>query len=1041
MFARRILGGTMFLAVCSAVAALACSDIDRPLDQRGTKPIAQLQQEPPILLSLTCEMNSNSSSIACKSPITAAPPGVNASVIYGATATYAIFFPYNLVKDTVAHTWQFTAYLQNLLKQSIGTLNGTATTGVKVFVTDFHATTGTGAVSVANADGTGTFTAPNQPYFNYNQISAPSGYSGNKLWKFNVPNTVSAVSMSILISTDFPAEQSVTVAPPATLPTWVHSDTNTSGRAGTTAIPGRFTKQIVLVYFRPTATLADRQLAIAFVNGTVVGGKLYPDGMSGYYAVQVQDDGTGSGILSARSRLRTLPQVETAVVEGRFSVQYLRPDDDGDYKKWGLNPDSTDLANKNWSLEAIDAPFAWGCSVGRSTQKIGVADMGMHAIDDIYTNIDPASRALVHIDDTTHHGTLVLSELAAVGNNQKGMTGVMWRAAVRTIDPSLDSLHNFRFKGFLPDGVGDAIAIFGRLKIPVVNISIGMEWIGPDSVHAKKPGSAADILLANDAFTNMMEGLRISQRQVAGTQLPLIVVAAGNFPYAGNAGSTDSWWSVVPRLADSLHDTVLVVGASNQTRGVAWFSGVNAPGGHNYVDLMAPGDSIWSLNADGLFEAHSGTSLAAPEVTGAAGLLVSFDSTLGTMSPGFGAPELKRLILSGADSNMTPEGNVRMVGPYKFLSLYKPLVLAARRPGAPLCGNRVWSVNGQVVAMRNSTVNETLFSTGESGGYMTVMHGGHRIHFLGDSSFNDREFVFDGTHWNEATNPDTLPPAIPGGSAYSELQASHDGDSAVIVQAFQNGAAEQVNVSLEAVSTRLTKPLSSWSVPLSDNSSHFCRSQGARFETDTLPPFATHFRGYVCGDSTGVSGSFETANAQAAYSPLGDRVIVTINRSITQSTGVQDWQTCPGSTADPYTGVPLRQCRSASYQQTDEAALVYAVRTADGARSQLTNVAAGDVFWRAVSEPGTELVLGIGAVTSTWDIVPYYFYNQATGGSSLTFIDSNSTRLVSNCRLEYRTLATGTVNSTTPTNDPCTADGLEGSGTFSPRRVANSGAN
>jgi len=317
----------MFLVVCSAIAGMACQGFPVPVDRRRSEPIAPESHRSPVLLSLTCEVTASSATIACKPPVIS-EPRASTGVSNGATVSYANFHASGLVRDTIAHTWQFTTGVQNLLEQSIGTLNGTATTGVKVFVTDFHATTGTGTVSVANSDCTGTFTARNQPYFSYNQIIAPIGYSGNKLWKFNVPNTVSAVSISILISTDFPAEQSVTVAPPVTLPTWVHSDSNTSGRAGSIAIPGRFTKRIVLVYFRPTATLADRQLAIAFVNGTVVGGKLYADGTSGYYAVQVQDDGTGSEILSARARLRTLPQVETAVVEGRLSDQYLGLHDD-----------------------------------------------------------------------------------------------------------------------------------------------------------------------------------------------------------------------------------------------------------------------------------------------------------------------------------------------------------------------------------------------------------------------------------------------------------------------------------------------------------------------------------------------------------------------------------------------------------------------------------------------------------------------------------------------------------------------------------------
>jgi hypothetical protein len=318
----------MFLVMCSAVAALACRDVERPVQASGLN-VAQQQQGPPAVASLTCTLDRRSATISCTSALPAAPAGVRASAIHGSAPSYARFYPVSLVEDTVAHTWQLTASVQNLLKQSIGTLDRTTVTGVKVFITDFHATSGSGTVSLANADGTGTFTAPNQPYFDYHETIAPNGYTGNKLWKFNVPNTVTVVSMSILVATDFPAEQNVTLAPPGSLPTWVHSDANTSGHAGTTAIPGRFTKRIILVYFRASTTLADRELAIAYVNGTVVGGKVYADGVSGYYAVQVEDDGSGSGILAARTRLRSLPQVEAAIVEGRLSSRYLKPDDSG----------------------------------------------------------------------------------------------------------------------------------------------------------------------------------------------------------------------------------------------------------------------------------------------------------------------------------------------------------------------------------------------------------------------------------------------------------------------------------------------------------------------------------------------------------------------------------------------------------------------------------------------------------------------------------------------------------------------------------------
>jgi hypothetical protein len=318
--ARRILGGAMFLVVCSAVAALACHDIERPADQRGSKPVRE-QEGPPVILALTCKLNGESKSVTCSSP--PAPPGVSAGVIYGSVPGYAQFYPVSLVKDTVAHTWQFTAYVQNLLKQSIGSLDGTTIAGVKVFITDFHETAGTGTVSVANADGTGNFTAPNQPYFNYNQIVAASGHTSNKLWKFNVPNTVTAVSMSILISTDFPAEQNVAIKPPATAPDGMFADSAVSPPTDSVSVP--FIRRILQVRFRTTSTLADRQLAVAYVNGVVVGGRLDGGDADGTYYVQVPDNGTGAQLLSASVTMGALPQVEMAIVKFVTGPNSLKP--------------------------------------------------------------------------------------------------------------------------------------------------------------------------------------------------------------------------------------------------------------------------------------------------------------------------------------------------------------------------------------------------------------------------------------------------------------------------------------------------------------------------------------------------------------------------------------------------------------------------------------------------------------------------------------------------------------------------------------------
>jgi hypothetical protein len=284
------------------------SDSDPNRDSSRASSTARLAASPPVLLSLTCMLARASTVISCQPARPRSAAGVRASVIQGDTAAYASFLSHGFVKDTVARTWTFAANVRNLLEQSIGTLNGTTVTGVKVIVTDVRATAGKGTVSVANADGIGNFTVPNQPHFNYNQVVAPSGYSVNKLWKLNVPNTVTSVCMSILISTHFPAEQNVTALPPATRPAWFNDDSSWTGPQH-----DDFLKRVITLWFREGTTLQDRQLAIAYVNGTVVGGEPLSSG-DGVYYVKVGDDGSGTQLGVAISRLKRLPQVEVAAL-------------------------------------------------------------------------------------------------------------------------------------------------------------------------------------------------------------------------------------------------------------------------------------------------------------------------------------------------------------------------------------------------------------------------------------------------------------------------------------------------------------------------------------------------------------------------------------------------------------------------------------------------------------------------------------------------------------------------------------------------------
>ena len=315
------------LLACLAVGLISCRDT---IDPREAKPLSQVQQQegsgPITVLRLTCTF---SFSNGAQGEVRCGEPGsgmkrVSRSEILPASSEYAAWLPYHLVKDTVTETWSFHSVVQNLLGQPIGTLDGTTAVGAKVAVTYGPvASAGTGTVSLLNADGAGTFTAPNQPYFDYPGIVARGSYSTYRTWEVHVPNTVTGVTMGVAISTDFPAEQNVAATPPDSVPSWFSSDTGMVGP--TDSIGFRFTKNVVRVIFTDSSTIADRQLAVALVNGNVIGGEPVERG-SGVYYLWVADDGTGSQLWTITRRLSALPQVRLAMPIIGLSEMYLRPE-------------------------------------------------------------------------------------------------------------------------------------------------------------------------------------------------------------------------------------------------------------------------------------------------------------------------------------------------------------------------------------------------------------------------------------------------------------------------------------------------------------------------------------------------------------------------------------------------------------------------------------------------------------------------------------------------------------------------------------------
>lgn len=315
------------------------------------------------------------------------------------------------------------------------------------------------------------------------------------------------------------------------------------------------------------------------------------------------------------------PQVPVEVAVRRYErtagVEYAEPDlvvsrsqtltpNDPEYPRLvGLN----NTGQTGGTPDAdIDAPEAWTRTVGTAASVVAVIDTGVDLShpdlrENIWTN--PGELAGNGVDDDENgyvddvhgwdffnddasvydgpeddHGTHVAGTIAGTGGNGLGVTGVSWRSRVMAL----------KFLG--PGGSGyvsDAVAALDYAVRQGVRVS-NNSWGGPTSSRTLR-----------DAIDR------------AGAAGHLVVAAAGNDGV--NLEGTPTYPASYPS------GNIVSVAATDQDDRLATFSNY----GSTSVDLAAPGVRILSTLPGGAYGQYSGTSMAAPHVTGAALLLLSED--------------------------------------------------------------------------------------------------------------------------------------------------------------------------------------------------------------------------------------------------------------------------------------------------------------------------------------------------------------------------------------------------------------------------------
>lgn len=294
------------LLICLVLGMFACRADALGLSAERIPRALHVASGPLVLAHASCSLSftGGNGHIDCR-PTGPHLSGADTAAALSPFGPYVFFNPANLARDSVRQIWSFDGAVHDLMGEPLGTLNGTTILGVYGVVEGLQVTSGAGTVTVANADGKRRFTAPNQPYLRYAQILAPNQASAVKTWQFRVPNTATSVIMNLAIVADFPAELSVTATPPDSEPQWFRDDSSWGGPTHKGDLKG-----VVTLCFKDSATVQERQLAVAFAGGTIVGGAPV-DGGDGCYYMKAPNNGSDP-LDTAINRLESLPQVDVA---------------------------------------------------------------------------------------------------------------------------------------------------------------------------------------------------------------------------------------------------------------------------------------------------------------------------------------------------------------------------------------------------------------------------------------------------------------------------------------------------------------------------------------------------------------------------------------------------------------------------------------------------------------------------------------------------------------------------------------------------------
>ena len=289
--------------------------------------------------------------------------------------------------------------------------------------------------------------------------------------------------------------------------------------------------------------------------------------------------------------------------------------------------------------------------------------------------------------DDNGHGTHVSGTIGAMGGNGVGVAGVDWNVQIVAM----------KFLG--ADGSGQT--------------SNAIQAVNYFTTESKLAPTSENFVATNNSWTSGGFSQALSDAVTLAAKNDILFIAS-----AGNSAiNTDVYGNYPSTLSTATtagYDAVISVASLTDAGGLSYFSNYGA----KTVDLAAPGSSIYSTLPGGGYGTLSGTSMAAPLVTGAAALYAS-------AHPDATAAEIKAALLATTDATASLAGKTVTGGRLDIGNL-----LEFGTTSSEIIGG----LNTDKVLVANAPRQSLIDLAGDQDWFRVNMMGGYRYDFAMDAT-------------------------------------------------------------------------------------------------------------------------------------------------------------------------------------------------------------------------------------------------------------------------------------------------------------------